>query len=73
MISWINNKNDHESLEIIESIKNMIAKKCPEVNVVIAGGTVEEAKRKFGFSSLPKNMLFVGSGFSDNINMIMLV
>ena len=44
----------------------VIAKRCPEINVVIAGGTLDEARRKFGFSSMPKNLLFAGSGISDN-------
>jgi len=45
----------------------MIAKKCPEVNVVIAGGTAAEARRKLGLPQIPKNLIFVGWISSDNI------
>ncbi|MEM2510415.1 MAG: glycosyltransferase [Candidatus Methanomethylicia archaeon] len=44
----------------------MVAKKCPEINTVIAGGTASEARRKFRLSSLPKNLIFVGGYLSDN-------
>jgi glycosyltransferase involved in cell wall biosynthesis len=44
-----------------------IARKCPEVNVVIAGGTSSEARRKFGLFWIPKNLIFVGSISSDNV------
>jgi len=43
-----------------------IAKHCPEVNVVVAGGTAEEARRKFNIHSFPKNLYFVKRGISDN-------
>jgi glycosyltransferase involved in cell wall biosynthesis len=45
----------------------MIAKECPEVNVVIAGGTSFDARRKFGLSRIPKNLTFVGWISSDNV------
>ncbi|MEM4004538.1 MAG: glycosyltransferase [Desulfurococcaceae archaeon] len=45
----------------------MIAKKCPEVNVVIAGSTAIEAKRKLGFFKCPQNLIFVGWVSSDDI------
>ncbi|MEM3546182.1 MAG: glycosyltransferase [Candidatus Bathyarchaeia archaeon] len=45
----------------------MIAKKCPEVNVVIAGSKAIEARRKLGFFQMPKNLIFVGWVFSDDI------
>ncbi len=44
----------------------LIARRCPEINVVIAGGTAEEARRKFKLQSLPNNLLFAGKGLSDN-------
>ena len=43
-----------------------IARKCPEFNVIIAGGTIEDAKKKFELSSVPKNLKFAGSNLSDN-------
>ena len=45
----------------------MIAKKRPEINVIIAGGTVTEVRRKFAISQIPKNLIFVGWISSDNI------
>lgn len=45
----------------------VIAKKCPEVNVVIAGSKAIEAKRKLGFFQMPKNLIFVGWISSDDI------
>jgi glycosyltransferase involved in cell wall biosynthesis len=44
-----------------------IARKCPEVNIVIAGGSSSEARRKFGLSQIPKNLIFVGWISSDNV------
>jgi glycosyltransferase involved in cell wall biosynthesis len=43
-----------------------VSMKCPEVDVIIAGGTLEEAKKKFGLSYVPKNLKFAGSSLSDN-------
>jgi len=45
----------------------MIAKKCPEIDIIIAGGTSSEAKRKFGLSQIPKNLIFVGWVSSDDV------
>jgi len=45
----------------------MIAKKCPEINVMAAGGTATEVRRKFALSQIPKNLIFVGWIPSDNI------
>jgi glycosyltransferase involved in cell wall biosynthesis len=44
-----------------------IARKCPEVNIVIAGGTSSEVRRMFGLSQMPKNLIFVGWISSDNV------
>jgi glycosyltransferase involved in cell wall biosynthesis len=45
----------------------LIAKKYPEIDIIIAGGTSSEAKRKFGFSQIPKNLTFVGWISTDNV------
>jgi glycosyltransferase involved in cell wall biosynthesis len=47
-------------------VLDFIAKRCPEVNVVIAGGTLDDVRRKFRLLSPPKNLLFAGSGISDD-------
>jgi glycosyltransferase involved in cell wall biosynthesis len=43
------------------------ARKCPEVNIVIAGCTSSETRRKFGLFQIPKNLIFVGRISSDNV------
>ncbi|MEM2204112.1 MAG: glycosyltransferase [Sulfolobales archaeon] len=52
--------------QMLFRILYLIAKKYPEINVIIAGGTVEEARKKFGLKLLPKNLLFAGRGLSDD-------
>jgi glycosyltransferase involved in cell wall biosynthesis len=44
-----------------------IARKCPEINIVVAGGTSSEARRKFGLSRIPENLIFAGWISSDNV------
>jgi glycosyltransferase involved in cell wall biosynthesis len=43
-----------------------IARKSPEIDVIIAGATIEEAKKKFLLPLVPKNLKFVGKVTSDN-------
>jgi glycosyltransferase involved in cell wall biosynthesis len=43
-----------------------VSRKCPEIDVIIAGGTIEQAKKKFGLSLIPKNLRFAGNHLSDN-------
>ncbi|MGB9826901.1 MAG: glycosyltransferase [Thermosphaera sp.] len=45
----------------------IIAKKCPEINVIIAGSTATKIIKRFGLSRIPKNLIFTGSISSDNI------
>jgi glycosyltransferase involved in cell wall biosynthesis len=45
----------------------MVAKKCPEINVMAAGGTANEVRRKFALSQIPKNLIFLGWIPLDNI------
>jgi glycosyltransferase involved in cell wall biosynthesis len=44
-----------------------IAKRNPEINVLIAGTTDVEAKKNIDSFSLPKNMVFLGRVYSDDI------
>jgi glycosyltransferase involved in cell wall biosynthesis len=52
--------------QLLFEILYFIAKKCTEIDVIIAGGTNEEAKKKFGLVALPENLKFAGSNLSDN-------
>jgi len=45
-----------------------IAKHCPEVNVVVAGGTAEEAKRKFNIHSFPKTYISLKEEFQITLS-----
>jgi glycosyltransferase involved in cell wall biosynthesis len=47
-------------------ILNFISIRYPEVDVIIAGGTLEEAKKKFRLVAPPKNLKFAGNNLSDN-------
>jgi len=44
-----------------------IAKRNPQIPVVIVGGTTAEARGKLGISILPKNLYLVGRVFDDSV------
>ncbi len=45
----------------------LIAKRNPGIKVLIGGGDFLEAKKAFCLEQVPKNFLFLGRGFSDDV------
>jgi hypothetical protein len=44
----------------------LVAKKNPDIYVIIAGGHIEDARRA-GIINVPQNLLLIGRGFGDLI------